>query len=49
MGRHLEKIQRHALLQVSAALSTPPTSALQVIFGILPIDLKADVEFSSHF
>ncbi|XP_035221861.1 uncharacterized protein LOC118194766 [Stegodyphus dumicola] len=40
----LSQIQRIALLCITKAFSTAPTSALQILAGILPLDLKAKME-----
>ncbi|XP_035204469.1 uncharacterized protein LOC118179409 [Stegodyphus dumicola] len=40
----LLQIQRGALLSITKAYATTPTSALQVLSGILPLDLRAEME-----
>ncbi|XP_035220417.1 uncharacterized protein LOC118193433 [Stegodyphus dumicola] len=44
----LNQIQRVALLCITKAFSTAPTSALQVLAGLMPLDLKAHMEASLY-
>ncbi|GBN95950.1 hypothetical protein AVEN_78320-1 [Araneus ventricosus] len=43
--RLLNSIQRKFLLNITGAYSTTPTAALQVIEGITPLHIKAQMEF----
>ena len=44
MARKLSKIQRTACLCITGAMCSAPTAALQVICGILPLDLQIQTE-----
>ncbi|XP_035233601.1 uncharacterized protein LOC118205421 [Stegodyphus dumicola] len=44
VSNKLLQIQRIVLLSITKAFSTSPTTALQVLVGALPLDLKADQE-----
>ncbi|XP_035234163.1 uncharacterized protein LOC118205998 [Stegodyphus dumicola] len=43
-SQKLTQIQRGALLSITKAYSTTPTSVHQVLSGILPMDLRAEME-----
>ncbi|XP_035213931.1 uncharacterized protein LOC118187764 [Stegodyphus dumicola] len=44
----LLQLQRGAFLSITKAYATTPTSALQVLSGILPLDLRAEMEKQAY-
>jgi len=44
MKKHLDRVQRLALLAITSSMRSTPTTGMEVVLGLLPLDLHAQAE-----